>query len=386
MNDLFNADIYLQLHDVSADPCVSIYLHTHRVTQAVKEDPIRLRNLLNATRDQLRERGLNHPQAEAFLQPATDLLDDRYFWQHQSDGLAVFLADDQAHILRLPFSFPEASVVDRRFHTTPLLPLVAADDHFYVLALSQNQVVLWQGDRTGIEPMELPAETPTSLEETLPEEGAGRQLQSRSMPSRAPRGGRGPAIFYGHGGEVNEKATLERFFRRVDTGVSDLLGDDEGPIVLAGVDYLLPLYASVSNLRTIAAESMVGNPETLQERELHRRAWEIVAPLLAAPRLAVLDEYHMQLGKGLASNNLLEIVPAIFAGRVKSAVVALDTHAWGRYDPATNQVRLDEEQTDENADLIELAAEQIILHGGRIFAMRENEMPDGAQVAAVYRF
>ena len=94
----------------------------------------------------------------------------------------------------------------------------------------------------------------------------------------------------------------------------------------------------------------------------------------------------MQLGKGLASNNLLEIVPAIFAGRVKSAVVALDTHAWGRYDPATNQVRLDEEQTDENADLIELAAEQIILHGGRIFAMRENEMPDGAQVAAVYRF
>jgi hypothetical protein len=378
--------MYLQLHEVSADPSVSIYLPTQRVTEEPKQDPIRLRNRLDAAREQLREGGLNHPQIEALLQPATALLDDRYFWQHQSDGLAIFLADGMAGIFRLPFSFPEMTVVDRRFHTTPLLPLVAADDRFYVLALSQNEVVLWQGDRTSIEPMELPAETPTSLAEAQPEGEAGRQLQWHTGTAPAPRGGRRAAVFHGHGGESDEKASIERFFRQVDAGVRELLRADEAPVVLAGVDYLLPLYGGVSDLRTITAQGIMGNPETLAERELHRQAWEIAAPLLAAPRREVLEGYRANLGRGLASNNLLEIVPAIFDGRVKGTVVALDAHAWGRYDPAAHKVRLDNAQTGENEDLIEVAAEQTLLHGGRLFALREDEMPDGAQVVAVYRY
>lgn len=386
MNDIFTKHSFQELRGFSADPSVSIYLPTQRVTEAVKQDPIRLRNLLSAARDQLREQGFNHPQAEAFVQPAAELIEDRKFWEHQSDGLALFLADGFARIYRLPYSFPETVVVDDRFHTTPLVPLIASDDHYYILALSQNEVVLWQGDRTGVDLMELPDDMPTSLAEARPGGGDGRQLQWHTGSAPAPRGGRRAAMFHGHGGESDEKAEIERFFRQVDAAVSDLLRGDDAPVVLAGVDYLLTRYTGVSSLRTIAEQTITGNPEELQARGLHGRAWEIVAPLLAAPRLQALDAYRARLGQELASNNVLEIVPAIFAGRVESAVVALDAHIWGRYEPETNTVTVDGEQTEENDDLLELIAEQTLLHGGEIFALHEDEMPDGAQVAAVYRF
>lgn len=38
-------------------------------------------------------------------------------------------------------------MVDDRFHVTPLLPLLAGDGHFFVLALSQNQIGLLEGTR-----------------------------------------------------------------------------------------------------------------------------------------------------------------------------------------------------------------------------------------------
>jgi hypothetical protein len=84
------------------------------------------------------------------LNPAQERLQDDDFWQHQSDGLAFFLAREFAQSFCLAERFEELAVVEHRFHLKPLFPLISGDGVFYVLALSQNQVRLFHGSRCHI--------------------------------------------------------------------------------------------------------------------------------------------------------------------------------------------------------------------------------------------
>src|SRR5690606_17249664 len=91
-----------------------------------------------------------------------------------------------------------------------------------------------------------------------------------------------PGTVRGRGGQLHilgidrlgssAEEDLKEFFRQVDSGARTVVPDDKKPVVLAGVDYLHPLYRAVSGLNVLA-EGIVGNPEELSAAELHRRAW-----------------------------------------------------------------------------------------------------------------
>jgi Bacterial archaeo-eukaryotic release factor family 7 len=58
--------------------------------------------------------------------------------------------------------------------------------------------------------------------------------------------GRGGVVFHGQESANRVKDDLRRNFLQVDTGVRELIGEEGPPLVLAGVDYVLPIYAEVS--------------------------------------------------------------------------------------------------------------------------------------------
>ena len=70
-------------------PAVSIYMPTHAAGREVRQDAIRLRNLLNTATKRL---GADHrpPEIAELLDPARLLVDDEEFWRYQERGLAVF--------------------------------------------------------------------------------------------------------------------------------------------------------------------------------------------------------------------------------------------------------------------------------------------------------
>ena len=103
-------------------PCVSLYMPTHRKGREIEQDPIRLKNLLKTADERLRNKGLKQPEIDDMLRPARDLLEHTPFWQHQSDGLALFLCRRGSRHYRLPTAFEELVVVSERYHIKPLLP------------------------------------------------------------------------------------------------------------------------------------------------------------------------------------------------------------------------------------------------------------------------
>jgi len=70
-------------------PAVSVYLPTHSAGREVRQDAIRLRNLLSDAAKRLAAAGRRAPEVDALLTPARRLVDDEEFWRYQGQGLAV---------------------------------------------------------------------------------------------------------------------------------------------------------------------------------------------------------------------------------------------------------------------------------------------------------
>ncbi len=381
--DVLNRDELRSLIEEGGSQCVSLYLPTHRAGAEVQQDPIRFKNLLKQAEERLVKNGMRRAEAQQRLAPAQRLLVDKNFWQHQSDGLALFASPKGTRHFRLPFEFSELVVVTDRFHIKPLLPLLSGDGRFYILALSQNQVRLLQGTRFSVTEVNLDS-LPKNLADALGFEEREKQLQFHVAAQ-------GAAIFHGHGGggtdEAVHKKDLLRYFRRVDKGLQDLVHGERVPLVLAGVDYLLPIYREANTCADLMDEGIVGNPDGLKAGELHAKAWAVLEPHFAKEQRRKADQYQELIGTGKASHDLRHIVPAAWQGRVDSLFVAVGVQRWGRFEASAGDVVVHESHEPGDQDLLDLAAVQTLVHAGRVYAVEPAQVPDsGDPAAAVFRY
>ncbi len=367
---------------------VSIFMPTDQTGPSVQQGPIRLKNLLRQAEEGLVEQGLRAPEARALLEPAVELLQDNPFWQHQSDGLALYLTSNMLfRTYRLPLDFEELCVVSPdRFHIKPLLPLLSGSGQFYILALSQNQVRLLQGSGHNVHAVEL-EELPESLAEALRFDDPEKQLQWHTGTSNV-RGER-PAMFFGQGGggEDDQKTNLLRYFQQIDAGLKDFLKHKRAPLVLAGVKYLFPIYKEANNYEYLLEDGIPGNPEELSHQELHQLAWPVVEPYFAEAQKRAADRYQLLANTSeQASNDLSQIVPAAYYGRIDTLFVAANLQKWGSFDPANARLEIHEAAQPGDEDLLDVAAIQTLLNNGVVYAVAPEEVPDGGPAAAIFRY
>lgn len=380
--DAFGKANLNELLDHSPAPGISIYLPAHRGGRESQQDRIRLKNLLGRAEDGLATRGVDGSAANALLAPAARLVDDSQFWTQQSDGLALFMAAGFSRRYRLPLRFPERAVVGPRFYIKPLLPMLTDEGHFYVLALSLKQVRLLIGTRDSLEQIELDG-APASLAAVARPEAGERSLQHHSSSV----GGGGGAVFHGGGSAEDEHdEDLKRFFREVDRAVLQRLRDDPAHLVLAAVESHVPLYREISGYRLLLGQALAGNPDDLSAQDLHARAWSLVRPHFARHMLAAQDKFNRQLGTGKASGQLEVVLPAAYQGRIEFLFVPTGEQRWGRFDPASQEVTQHNGLTDSSQDLLDLACEYTLKHGGMVYALTPAKMPQGAVVAAGFRY
>lgn len=367
----------------STGPCVSLYMPSHRAGPETQQDPILFKNLLARAEEGLIAHGLRSPKARELLAPARELLHEPAFWREQSDGLAVFLAADVFHFYRLPLRFAEHLVVAERFHIKPLLPLFVGDGHFFVLALSQNQVRLLEGTPRSVDEIDLEG-VPGSLAEAVKVDDLRRHLQFHTRTT----GGSGdrPAALHGHDPADEAKERILRFFHRLDEGLREVLRDERAPLVLAGVEYLFPLYREANTYPHLLDEGLAGNPEELNSSELHEMAWALVQPHFLQAQQEAAARYAQLAGTGRTSNEIEEVVGAAYHGRIDVLFAAVGTHQWGRFDAQSGEVEMREEPEPGDEDLVDLASVHTLMSGGAVYAVPHEDMPDSTPVAAIFRY
>ena len=237
--------------------CISIFMPTFRTGVESQQNQIRFRNLLRSAEEKLLSAGLRAQEVKELLEPAQALPGNVLFWRRQSDGLALFLCTDLFRYFCLPEAIQEFIVVADHFHISPLLPVLSGDKRFYILALSQKEVRLLEGTGQNFREIDLEA-VPKSLEEALQYDEIEKQVRFRTG---SVSGGSGMAMVSGHGGVADDtKDNLLKYFRMIDRGLHDLLKDERAPLILAGVEYLFPLYREVNTFPHLVEEGIPGNP------------------------------------------------------------------------------------------------------------------------------
>jgi hypothetical protein len=357
---------------------------THRVPTENQQDRTRLKNLLRQAQESLQVYGLRLAQAEALLEPATRLLGTIPFWKDKRDGLALFISPGISRQYQLPTSFEPLVVVAHRFHVKPLLAFLGGKE-FFVLALSQNAVKLFEGSPFGLSAIDDLEGVPKSLADALKYDELEKQLQFQTGTGVV--GGKGERAAMFHGQDLaDNKERIQRYFRQIDQGLRDLLREEHAPMVLAGVEYLLPIYKEVNTYQHLLNGGIAGNPEGLSPDELHRQAWAQVEPYFKREQEKAAARYRELAGTGRTSQDPGEVVPAAYHGRVECLFVAVARQQWGDYDPGTNRVDLHVAPQPGSFDLLDLAATQTLLNGGAVYAVEPSEVPDEALLAAVFRY
>jgi hypothetical protein len=369
-------------------PCISIYMPTDHRTTASAGNGIRFKNMLRQIETQLGEQGHKQRAIDGLLDPARHLLEDRMFWEFQSDGFACFISPDVFRYYRLPLPFNEFAIVNRRFHLKPMLELLSVDGHFFVLALSKKHTRFLYCTRYGSRRLEV-RNMPPSLEHTLRFDERSKDAEFQDNQS-GPRGRPGPqtqVLMNGMGGEKDRSLNdLTRYFHEIDDALQPILRNEQAPLVLASVAYEHGLYHDINRYSNVTDEFIQGNPELLRDDQLRESGWQIAQPVFLRARETAIATLGEALGHRQGSTDIRELVRAAQDGVIDYLFVPIGVSVYGQFDEATRDVEVHAERQPGDEDLLDLASLGVLASGGVVWAMQPEEMPARANMAATLRY
>jgi hypothetical protein len=377
MDTLTSADLQ-SLIAPRPGPCVSLYITLH--AGGGEQDSILWKNTVREAEKLVTAAGVPGSEAVDLLRPANRLVGDAAFWRAGGDGgLACFLSPGFERLVRVAADWPKRAAVGSVFDIKPLLPWLAACGRFYVLALSQNEVRLLRCTPHGAARVALAG--PLNRDEALRQHDTDEPLTYHTFTRGA---GAHEAIFQGHGVGIDDaKNDLLRYFRAVNRALHPVLKDEHAPLVVAAVEYLIPIFRQACTYAHVVVQGIPGNPEHVGDRDLAERGWPLVEPIIRVDRRMAMATYRQLEGTGRTARGLDAVVPAAAAGGVGVLFVAIDRDVWGRYDPASAQVTVHPTLQPGDDELTNLAAIGALRHGRPVYALPAAEMPTGAPLAAI---
>jgi len=386
--DFIDKKEFETLIKTQSGPYISVFMPMVEKGKETRQNPIRFKNAIERAKTLLAEAYPREVLRDMIdLDPAAALINNNEFWRNQQTGLALFISPEMIKAYRLPLDFEEWVISSpNRFHVTPLLPLIAYNASFYVLALSQNSCRLFHCDRLQYREVK-PKNFPQSLEESLKFDEQEKQFQFHTGAQATGGPGKRAAMFHGHGvADDEDKDRILRYFQIVNQAVTDFSGTQSDPLILAGVEYLHAIYQEANTYQSLLDEGITGNPDHLSGQELHADAWKIMEPRTRADLDQAIAKYHDLKGTGKTDVDLLRIIQESLTGRIDQLIIPLDIHQWGKFYPDSGEAEVHLEKQPKDEDLINAAAFQALSMGAEVFPVTAAQMPDAETIIAVFRY
>jgi hypothetical protein len=365
-------------------PCISLYQPTHRRHPENQQDPIRYRNLLDDIQTSLREKYPTR-QVRPMMERFQSLARDDRFWNHRTDGLAIFSSPERFELFELQRAVPELIVVADSFHTKPLIRILQSADRYQILCLNRHEATLYEGNRDALDTVEL-TNVPSTIADVLGDERSPPTQMVGSYGTRT--GGGGTAVHHGHGPQTDlVEADTGRFFRAVDRGILEHHSRPSGlPLMLAALPENHQWFREISHNPLLMRDGITVNPDALSTDELCEQAWDIVEPLYLARLEGLKESFHTARAQHAASADLSDVARAAVAGRVATLLVEADRVIPGIVDRISGATRPSELASPHVDDMLDDLAEMVLAKGGEVVVVPRERMPTDSGLAAIYRF
>ena len=377
---------FAELANYKSDCCISLYMPTTRSTNADanrQKDFISFKNKLQQLTASLKEKKMDMTQIERLLKPGYDLLRTEEFWSNLAQGLALYIADGHFKYIKLPITPEEETLINSTFFLTPLIPVITSKDYFYVLVLSKKQAKFYRADAFGIQFINVPG-MPRGVDDVVHFEEKDDEDLFRTETIGAGAG----ASYHGIGtGRPDHKTDLAMYFDEVDETLwKEVLNRENVPLLLAGVEYLIPIYKEVAKYKPIWQEAMTGSHEHENTQSLYQQARTIMEPYFEERVDKALNIYANQSATELTSSIPEDVIPAAHYGRIAQLFVMKGEHIWGNFDEMNNQLTIHPTQQEGDECLVDRTVIKTLMTGGEVFMLPERRMPGGSKLAAIMRY
>lgn len=359
-------------------PFISLYQVTHRFSPDNKKDPILFKNLLKEIEAQLRERDLEKNVREAMMEPLRAIEEDKDFWLHAKEGLAVLASRTRCVVYLLDRPVESQFFVGDNFIIKPLIRVFQSSGEYQVLGLNRQRFKLYEGNRYGIQEIELPEGTPTTMKEILGEELTSAHLSHGSY------GGSGKGTMYhGHGGKKDEiEKDVEKFFRQVDRFVFENYSKpSQRPLILSALSEYHATFRNVSHNNYLLEQGIREDFEAMDLNQMKGKTWEIIEPFYLERTKALIESFEASRAQGKGSDDPVTIAKAASESRIGTLLLEADRILEGQFEPMTGGLTLAEGQKDVLDDL----ALFVLENNGEVVVLPKEKMPSKHGMAAIFR-
>lgn len=351
---------------------VSLYVPT-RPESSGDAERIELKNLAAEAVDQLRAAGTERDLLASVEEQLADLVEDDEFWRYQARSLAVFVTPESLTTFRLPNHLTPVAEVSDRLHVKPLLRSITFAQTAFVLVLSQGSVRLLE-----VVPELRPAAVTVPGMPSDVASAVGKSSIADRAPVRRLQGSEG------------QKVRMRQYARQVDQALRPVLAGREAPLILAATEPLDSIFRSVCSYPHLAPEGIpgsvgdAGNAPT--DTELVAAARTVLDGLHAEQLAALRDLFEQRTSRGRTATDVADIARFATIGAVDTVFVDIDATVPGFVDEETGAVEFRETADAKDYGVLDEISRRVWLTGGRVLAVRRDDIPGGGDAAAILRF
>jgi len=363
-------------------PLISLYQPTHKASPDNKQDLIIFKNLLRDIEKSL-EQLPGFDSVDKIMKPFWGLKEDKEFWNHTSEGIAVFATVNKCIVYKLDNPVKELAIVGKTFHIKPLLKANQTTENYLLLGLSKENFSLLKGNKNGFKPIEIDKELPRTLQEVL-----GFEKTEINLTHGSYSGAGNPAMYHGYG-DVNQEIEkdTEKYFRYVDGFVSEHYSKPmKMPVILITLTEHHALFKQLSNNPYLLEAGINKSIDAMDMKEIQSEAWKIIETIKSKSMPDITETFTNAEADALGSSDLESVAKAAIESRVDTLYIEEDKSIPGKIDKETGKVIFSNTQSLEHGDLLDDLADIVLSGGGKVTVLSKDEMPSKTGVAAIYRY
>jgi len=383
--ELLTRELIKELLSVDSTPCLSLYMTTHRSHPENLQDPIRFQNLVKQLEESLLEQ-YSAFDVKKFIEPFETLGNDKEFWNHTFDGLAVLGSTEYFKVITIPIAVQGFAVVADSFHTKPLRKYLQSADRCHILSLSLHDIRFFEGNRHSLVEVELHPDIPKTITAALGDELTEKHS---TVSSYGGVGGESSNMHHGHGSNKDEvDKDAERFFRVIAGAIYQYYSKPTGlPLLLAALAEHHNLFQKVNKNPLLLPKGITVNPESISTDKLIKLAWEVLQPSYLLKIQNFTDKFVQAKANGLGSDNIEEVVEAAEAGRVRTILLEANRVIAKRLrNKNTGTFKQADSTQPILNDLLDDIGELVTKLGGKVMIIPSENMPTKTGLAAVFRY
>jgi hypothetical protein len=372
-----NKELLLELLAMTETPRLSLYMPTHRTHPENLQNPVRFKNLIKDLETSLLLK-FSNAETQKHLEPLIELTSEEDFWNYTSEGLAIFSAPGFNKAINLTEAPEEMAIVADSFHTKPLQQHLQSTGRFHVLALSLQEVKLFEGNRYSLVEVELQSEVSEAIFDALGKESNENKLNATTG-----------SFHYVQGSKKDElDSETESYFREVSIAVQENFSKSSGlPLVLAALPEHHNLFQKVNKNPMLLEDGIKVNPTAISAEKLAAMAWEIIEPEFLRKQEELVGRYHQAKANSLGSEDIKEVAVALVEGRVDTLIIEADRIIASRItNLVTGNVQNKDLSNPKVDDLLDDMSELTMRMGGHVTVLPADQMPSESGVAAIYRY